>query len=148
MENIVSVSVLVSRRDDILFIKSIQANRMLKLTLPGGRLKENENIEQCAIREVKETAGIDVILDKKLSGVMMRKNKQGNNLITFTFFAEAVGSAETDKTVYLPYNNVEDYSDVSEFSRFIIGELKKSSLSGLDRSEHRELGERDYLVYF
>jgi ADP-ribose pyrophosphatase YjhB (NUDIX family) len=148
MENIISVSVLVSRKDDILFVKSIQPNGIIKLMLPGGRLKDNENIEQCAVREVKEAAGIEVILDKKLSGVIMRKNKQGNNLITFTFFAEAVGRGETERTIYLPYDNAENYSDISEFSRFIIRKLKSSSLSGLDGSEHNKLGERDYLVYF
>lgn len=43
----------------------------------GGKLHENETIEQCAIREVKEEAGIDVVEMKKHGVILFKFEDNG-----------------------------------------------------------------------
>lgn len=148
MENIVTVSVLVFKEDNVLFIKSEHEGSRLKLTLPGGRLKSFENIEECAIREVRETAGITIRLDKKLSGVITRRNRQGNFVVTFVFLAETSDRILTGGAVFIPYGEVDRYPDISEFSRLIINKLKGSTLLGMDRSEFTDSLGKNYIMYF
>jgi len=148
MESIISVSVLVFQSENILFIKSNSEKDGLKLVLPGGKLKDNENIEECAIREVREVAGLQIILEKKLSGIITRRNKQGNFLVTFIFLAEAIDNIHTNNTVYIPYKDIKHYREISGFSKLIIDKLNVSSLSGMDRETLRGTDGRDYLMYF
>lgn len=148
MENIVTVSVIVFRDENILFIKSNTVNGSIRLTIPGGKLRPGENIEECAVREIKESAGIEIVLDKKLSGVITRRNKQGNFLVTFIFLAETSQNVEPDKGVYIPYKDVKYYRQISEFSKLIIEKLKVSSLSGMDRDELKGADKKEYLMYF
>ena len=114
----------------------------------GGKLKDHESIEECAIREVKEAVNLKVVLDKKLSGVITRRNNQGNFVLTFVFLAEAADRLSHDKAVYIPYKDVKHHRQVSEFSKLIIDKLNVSSLSGMDRNELKGLDGRDYLMYF
>lgn len=148
MDSIVTVSVLIFKEDNVLFIKSTQEGGRLKLTLPGGRLGDFENIEECVIREVRESAGITIKLDKKLSGVITRRNRQGNFIATFVFLAETSDRILNSSAVFIPYKDVEFYSDISEFSRLIIDKLKGSTLFGMDRSEMKDTGGREYIMYF
>lgn len=148
MDNIVSVSVLVFRDENILFVKSYGPRGSVRLTLPGGRLKENENIEECAVREVFETAGIRITLDKRLSGVITRRNKQGSFLVTFVFLAEVADTLLSDRAIFIPYKDVKYYREVSEFSKLIIEKLKVSSLHGMDRDELKGEDGKEYLMYF
>lgn len=148
MENILSVSVLVFQDENILFAKSNNDRHGIKLTLPSGKLKDNETIEECAVREVEEAAGIKVVLDKKLSGVITRRNKQGNYLVTFVFLAETSESVRTSSAVYVPYKDVKYYKEISDFSKLIIEKLKVSTLSGLDSNQVKGGDGRDYLMYF
>ena len=147
MENILTVSVLVFQGEKVLFMKSSQGDRD-RLSLPGGKLKNDENIEECSIREVKETAQIKIDLDKKLSGVITRRNMQGNLLVTFIFLAETSDEIHSDNAVFIPYKDIENYTEISEFSKLIIQKLNASSLLGIDRSEIMDAHGREYLMYF
>lgn len=148
MENILTVSVLVFQEENILLLKVPRADGRARLTLPGGRLKDYESIEECAIREVMESAGVEITLDKKLSGVITREGKKDNFLVTFVFLAETHNKARSDKAVFIPYKDIESYGEVSEFSKLIIHKLNESTLSGIDRSEITDTEGRKYLMYF
>lgn len=148
MDNIVSVSVLVFRDENILFVKSYGPRGAVKLTLPGGRLVGNENIEECAVRQVYDTAGIRITLDKRLSGVITRRNKKGSFLVTFIYLAEALDTSMSGRAVFIPYNDVKYYREISEFSKLIIEKLKLSSLHGMDRDELKGADGKEYLMYF
>lgn len=148
MESVVTVSVLVLKDNSVLFLKTLQEDRKLKLTLPGGRLKEYESIEECAAREVREAAGISIKLDEKLSGVITRRNKQGSFIVTFVFFAETSDKIPDTEGVFIPYNDVNHYMEISEFAKLIIGKLKNSSLLGMDRSGYIDGSGKPYIMYF
>lgn len=147
MENILTVSVLVFQGEKVLFVKSSQGGRD-RLSLPGGKLKNDENIEECGIREVIETVGAKIDLDKKLSGVITRRNRQGNLLVTFIFLAETSDEIHSDNAFFIPYKDIENYTEVSEFSKLIVQKLNASSLLGIDRSEIMDAEGRNYLMYF
>ena len=51
----------------------------------GGRLEENETIEECAIRETKEETGIDVKKLEKI-GILDFEFKNGQNSLEVHFF--------------------------------------------------------------
>lgn len=148
MENIVTVSVLVLKEDSVLFIKTLQEDGKLKLVLPGGRLREYESIEECAARGVREAAGISIKLDEKLSGVITRRNKQGSFIVTFVFFAETSDKIQDAEGIFIPYNDVHRYMEISEFAKLIIGKLKNSSLLGMDRNEYIDGSGKPYIMYF
>lgn len=148
MGNVLSVSVLVFQDDNILFINAGKEGNFIKFVLPGGRLEDGENIEDCAVRCVKEAAGTDIILDGKLSGVIARRQRAGGCIVTFVYLAEAAGQVNSHRALFLPYKEVESRRDISEFSKLIIRKLQLSSLSGMDRSKLKGVDGREYLMYF
>jgi ADP-ribose pyrophosphatase YjhB (NUDIX family) len=106
MDSIVSVSVLVFRDESILFLKETQDRVKYTLKLPGGRIEDGEDLEECAARYIKDSVGIDVELDRTLGGIITRKNKQGKLLITFVFLAEAMDRRTPTGTIYIPHKDV------------------------------------------
>jgi len=42
--------------------------------IPGGRLKENESLEECCVREVWEEINAEITIIKKLSTLILNKN--------------------------------------------------------------------------
>ncbi len=46
--------------------------------VPGGRLKENETLEECCIREAWEEVNAEVIIIKKLSTLILDRNPTTN----------------------------------------------------------------------
>lgn len=147
MDNIISVSVIVFKDDNILFVKPDREDGGLRLTLPGDKLKFNENIEECGTRAVKEAIGININLDKKLGGVITRRNKQGNFLVTFIFMAETVENIQSSRVVDIPYKKLDRHSEISAFSRLIIDRINESS-SGMDRFELKGTDGKEYSMYY
>lgn len=60
MPQTIAASVAIVRRDDVLLIQRNRPPSEGLWTLPGGRLKPGETIEQCAEREVREETGLMV----------------------------------------------------------------------------------------
>lgn len=148
MESIVTVCTVVFKDENILFVKSIQDGGKFKLTLPGAKLMDFENIEECAVRGVKETADIDIVLDKRLGGVITRRNKIGNFISTFIFLAETQRIVSGSSCAFIPYKDVEYNEDISDFSRVIISRLKTSPHSGIESSTLFDDSGKEYIMYF
>ena len=55
-----AASVALVRRDDLLLIQRNRPPAEGLWTLPGGRLKAGETVEQCAVRELREELGLNV----------------------------------------------------------------------------------------
>lgn len=49
--------------------------------IPGGTLEEDESLEECAIRELKEETGFSCDLIKKLSTMKFKKGSDNNEII-------------------------------------------------------------------
>jgi ADP-ribose pyrophosphatase YjhB (NUDIX family) len=61
--------------------------------LPGGGLEENETLESCCLREVKEETGLDVDIER-LVGIYARRRVLGRATdLTFVFACRALGGA-------------------------------------------------------
>jgi ADP-ribose pyrophosphatase YjhB (NUDIX family) len=148
MENIINVNVLVFKNDDILFARVEDSAGRVRLTLPGAVLGGGENIEECALRGVKEATGLSVELDKKMSGVITRRSKRGEQLITFVFLAEAPADRAPSGGIFVPFNNVNDTEGVASFSKYIIDRLNSTSPAGMERVEYSGTDGREYLMYF
>lgn len=54
--------------------------------LPGGKLKPNESLKECARREVKEEVGIDVEIERLASIFISRESKRVGIPIVLVFF--------------------------------------------------------------
>ena len=57
------ISVVVISEQKILLVKHRKGTRQYWV-LPGGRLEYGETFHECAVREVKEETGLDVVVDK------------------------------------------------------------------------------------
>lgn len=51
--------------------------------IPKGHIDEGETIEQCAVREVREETGIDVVLGERLQNVVVPLKKEIKTVVTF-----------------------------------------------------------------
>lgn len=55
--------------------------------LPGGRLEDNETLEQCCIREVKEESGLEVEI-VRLVGVYSDPSRDPRKVVSATFLCK------------------------------------------------------------
>lgn len=148
MEAAISVSVVTFRDENILFIKDIQPRDKYRLVLPGGRLEENENLEECAVRWVREVSGLSIELDRNLGGIITSMSNGKSYLVTFIFIGEASGGMLFSDAVFLPYRYIDRFHSVSKFSRYIIRNLKDSTFSSMKRSEFTSPEGMRYCTYF
>lgn len=60
--------------------------------IPKGHIDEGETIEECAVREVREETGIDVVLGVRLQNVVVPLKKEIKTVVTF--LARPVGDKQ------------------------------------------------------
>jgi len=91
---------------------------------PGGHVEEGETLEQAAIREAVEEIACEVKLEKHLTVIKFKKDKQ--NFIAHIFSAEIISGepraneSEYSKIIWLPIKDYKNYSlqpNVIEFCR-------------------------------
>jgi len=79
-------------RLELLLVKQFQNKN--SWGVPKGHMHEGETLEQCAIREVKEEAGIQIVLGDRLSDIMTHFRNEDKTVVTY--LATPVGSHEPD----------------------------------------------------
>lgn len=67
MSQLIKVGVLIKENDTVLLVqeKSVRAHGLWNW--PQGTLERGENLEDAAIREVKEETGLDIQIEKKIT---------------------------------------------------------------------------------
>lgn len=60
--------------------------------IPKGHIDEGESLEECAVREVREEAGVDVVLGARLPDVMTQFKKEEKTVVSY--LAQCRGNQE------------------------------------------------------
>lgn len=60
--------------------------------IPKGHMKDGESLEQCAVREIKEEAGVDVLLEQRLPDVSAVYKDEDKTVVSW--LAKVVGNDE------------------------------------------------------
>lgn len=63
----VGVGILILSGNKVLLGKRKGSHGEGSWSLPGGHLNFNESFEECALREVKEETGLDIVVDRLIS---------------------------------------------------------------------------------
>jgi len=67
------------------------------LAIPGGRLKVNESLEDCALREFKEETGLNLKINKQLGTYSNPNRDPRGQKVSTTFIGEAFGKIKNEK---------------------------------------------------
>jgi len=59
------IAVIMIKEGKILLVHRIKKSKEYYV-IPGGGIEKDENIEQAAVREIKEETGLDIVLGRKL----------------------------------------------------------------------------------
>ncbi|RXK17824.1 NUDIX hydrolase [Macrococcus sp. DPC7161] len=104
----VSASVYVENEEgEVLLVRSL--HRSDTLELPGGTLDPGETLMDCAKREVKEEAGLDV----EIVGLVYVAQNVSNGVISYVFHGKVVGGTPTncaEETTDVAFYEVNDFN--------------------------------------
>lgn len=137
----IRITGILLKEDSILLVKQ-KVNKNRQWSLPGGRLENNETMEQAAIRELKEETGLDVGI-KELLYIC---EKPEENLLHITFLLEykkgiiQLPTNEHDENPisdvkYVPINKLNSLGFSNIFIQLINdGFPKKGSYMGLKKN--------------
>jgi ADP-ribose pyrophosphatase YjhB (NUDIX family) len=94
---VISSSVFITKNKKVLLVRE---NKIDKWGLPGGKLELGETLRECAARECREEAGIDVEI-KNLIFVSQKPNSsEGNNVVRFVYSAKIIGEIPEKEMTY------------------------------------------------
>ncbi|NPA22064.1 MAG: NUDIX hydrolase [Candidatus Micrarchaeota archaeon] len=94
----VAADLVIVKEGKVVLIKRAKEPFKGMWALPGGRLEENETIEECAIREAKEETSLDIEL-QALIGVYSHPERDPRKVVAVAFLASPIGGtlrASTD----------------------------------------------------
>lgn len=91
---------------------------------PGGTLKENESLEQCLARELKEELGVDSTIGKL---VAKKEHNSGGKEIELWFYEATVSSKDFTLTAHQEVRWI-NFNDINNFE---LAEADKDVLSHL-----------------
>lgn len=114
---VIAVGVLVINKDKALIIKRGEEPNKFLWSIPGGLVEIGEELEEAAIREVKEEMGIDVKIEKMIgifNCINRNKNEIEYHYVIIDYIArEFTGSIKTNKEIldfkWIKFNELHNY---------------------------------------
>lgn len=150
------VMVLLKKDNKYLFLVREKENDKIHkqgIYIPiGGKVEENEYIEDAAIREVKEEAGIN-IKSLKLKGVLYNTDLIDTNIgdwDSFFFVSEDFeGEPKTGNEGFFRWVNEEDLQNLNTYEgmKLFILEVLKNNFTVLE-SKHKNTDLIDYRILY
>lgn len=80
----IATSVLITKGDTVLLVYEADKH---KYGLPGGKLEHGESLREGAIRECKEEAGFEPVIDRLVFMSQKPTSREGNNVVRFIYEA-------------------------------------------------------------
>lgn len=114
-EKITAVNIAIINKQKKVLIAKRPADKPMpnKWEFPGGKLEENETLQECGIREIKEELDVDIVLDKYLGFEELIHEKRLFSLHLYT--AYKVDHDQIEKM----YEHTElEWVHVDDLSRF------------------------------
>ena len=114
---LIAVGVLVIDKDKALIIKRGEEPNKFLWSIPGGLVEIGEELEEAAIREVKEEMGIDIKIEKMIgifNCINRNKNEIEYHYVIIDYIArEFTGSIKTNKEIldfkWMKFNELHNY---------------------------------------
>ena len=114
---LIAVGVLVIDKDKALIIKRGEEPNKFLWSIPGGLVEIGEELEEAAIREVKEEMGIDIKIEKMIgifNCINRNKNEIKYHYVIIDYIArEFTGSIKTNKEIldfkWMKFNELHNY---------------------------------------
>ena len=114
---LIAVGVLVIDEDKALIIKRGEEPNKFLWSIPGGLVEIGEELEEAAIREIKEEMGIDVKIEKVIgifNCINRNKNEIKYHYVIIDYIAkEFTGSIKTNKEIldfkWVKFNELHNY---------------------------------------
>ena len=114
---LIAVGVLVIDKDKVLIIKRGEEPNKFLWSIPGGLVEIGEELEEAAIREVKEEMGIDIKIEKMIgifNCINRNKNEIEYHYVIIDYIArEFTGSIKTNKEIldfkWMKFNELHNY---------------------------------------
>lgn len=102
--------IILIENESVLLVKRAFEPFKGEWALPGGRIEDNENAEECMKREMKEETGL-MVEPIKLTGLYSDPSRDPRKVITTAFLARRIGGelkAGTDaaEVKWFPLNNL------------------------------------------
>lgn len=85
-----AADIILIENDKILLIKRGKEPFLGFFAVPGGRLEEDETIEQCAIREMEEETGLKVKLTQFI-GIYSEPSRDPRKIVAVAYLAKRIG---------------------------------------------------------
>ncbi|PHS57483.1 MAG: 8-oxo-dGTP diphosphatase MutT [Sulfurimonas sp.] len=112
---IIAVNIIIINKDKKVLIAKRPADKPMpnKWEFPGGKLEENESLEECGLREIKEELELDVIIDKYLGYDEL--TYKGQDFLLHIYTAH---KADENQILKLNEHTDSKWVDVNELNNF------------------------------
>ena len=107
----VSCAIIVRKNKILVTQRDIKSGHPLKWEFPGGKQEQNETIEECLLREIKEELDVELKIKKKLSSVI--HNYEFGKIKLIPFICIIInGTIELREHHDLQWITFEDYTNL------------------------------------